>query len=62
MVNRMSSYFPKGGHSATETELKNMNTRKVKRNRNFDTKNRQQRTRNFDTKNRHQRPQQNYRL
>ena len=21
-VNRMSSYFPKGGHSATETELK----------------------------------------
>ena len=22
MVNRMSSYFPKGGHSATETELK----------------------------------------
>ena len=28
MVNRVSSYFPKGGHSATETELKNMNTRK----------------------------------
>ena len=22
MVNRMSSYFPKGGHSATENELK----------------------------------------
>ena len=22
MVNRMSSYFPQGGHSATETELK----------------------------------------
>ena len=22
MVNRVSSYFPKGGHSATETELK----------------------------------------
>ena len=32
MVNRVSSYFPKGGHSATQTELKNnMNTRKVKR-------------------------------
>ena len=22
MVNRASSYFPKGGHTATETELK----------------------------------------
>ena len=22
MVNRVSSYFPKGGHSATETDLK----------------------------------------
>ena len=34
MVNRVSSYFPKGGHSATETELKNnLNTRKVKRHR-----------------------------
>ena len=22
MVNRVGSYFPKGGHSATETELK----------------------------------------
>ena len=22
MVNRMSSYFPKGGHSVTETDLK----------------------------------------
>ena len=40
MVNRVSSYFPKGGHSATQTELKiiNMNTRKVKRHRNSDTK------------------------
>ena len=39
MVNRVSSYFPKGGHSATETEIKNnMNTRKVKRHRNSDTK------------------------
>ena len=39
MVNRVSSYFPKGGHSATETELKNnINTRKVKRHRNSDTK------------------------
>ena len=38
MVNRVSSYFPKGGHSATETELKsNMNTHKVKRHRNSDT-------------------------
>ena len=33
MVNRVSSYFPKGGHSATETELKyNMNTHKVSEN------------------------------
>ena len=23
MVNRVSRYFPKGGHSATQTELKN---------------------------------------
>ena len=39
MVNRVSSYFPKGGHSATQTEIKiNMNTRKVKRHRNSDTK------------------------
>ena len=37
MVNRVTSYFPKGGHSATETELKK-NTRKVKRHRNSDTK------------------------
>ena len=35
MVNRVNSYFPKGGHSATETELKNMNTRKVKRHQNL---------------------------
>ena len=44
MVNRMSSYFPKGGQSATRTELNNMNIRNVKRHRNSDTKNRQQRT------------------
>ena len=43
--------FPKGGHSATETELKNnMHTHKVKRHRNSDTQkvNRE--------------PQQNYRI
>ena len=52
MVNRVSSFFPKSGHSATQTELKtNMNTRKVKRHRNSDTKN---------TGNRE--PKQNYRL
>ena len=34
MVNRVSSYFPKGGHSATQTELNNMNLRKVNRHRN----------------------------
>ena len=51
MINRMSSYFPKGGHSATETELKIISaTHKVKRHRNSDTKTGQQRT------------QQNYRL
>ena len=38
MVNPVSSYCPKGGHSATETEKNNMNTRKVKRHRNSDTK------------------------
>ena len=39
MVNRVSSYFPKDSHSATETELKNnMNTRKVKRHQYSDTK------------------------
>ena len=39
MDNRVSSYFPKGGYSATQTELKdNMNTSKVKRHRNSDTK------------------------
>ena len=45
MVNRVSSFFPKDGHSATETELKNnMNTHNVKRHQNSDTKDRQQRT------------------
>ena len=40
MVNRVSSYFPKGGHSATRSRTKNnMNIRQVK----SDTKNRQQR-------------------
>ena len=43
MVNRVSSYFPKGGHSDIETELNNMNTCKVKHHLNYDTKNRQQR-------------------
>ena len=38
MVNRVSSYFPKDGHSAAETELKNVNIRKVKRHRNSDTR------------------------
>ena len=39
------TYFPKGGHSATETEQKNnINTHKVKRHRNSYTKNRQHRT------------------
>ena len=48
MVNRVSTYFPKGGHSGTQTELKIiMITRKVKRHRNADNKNRQQR---FTTK------------
>ena len=38
MVNRVSSYFQKGGYSATPTELNNnMNTRNVKRHRNSDT-------------------------
>ena len=42
MVNLVSISFPKGGHSATQTELINtMNTHKVKRRRNADTKNRQ---------------------
>ena len=41
----MGSYFPKGGHSATQTELKRiMNKHKVKHHRNFDKKNGQQRT------------------
>ena len=45
------TYFPKGGHSATETEQKNnINTHKVKRHRNSYTK-----TGNIE-------PQQNYRL
>ena len=40
MYNPVSSYFPKSGHSATQTEVKkNMNTRKVKRHRNPDTNN-----------------------
>ena len=34
MTNRVSSYFPRSGHSATETEFNNMNTRKLKRQRN----------------------------
>ena len=39
MVNRVSSSFPKGGHSATQTENKNdMNAHKVKRHRNCNTK------------------------
>ena len=38
MVNRVSSYFPKGGHSATQTELKNMNICKVKDHRTSDTR------------------------
>ena len=50
MVNRVSSYFPKGGQSATQTKLKKMNKRKVKRHRNSDTK-----KGNIE-------PQQNYRL
>ena len=52
MVNRVRSSFPKGNHSATETELNtnNMNKHKVKRHRNSYTK----------TGNRE--PQQNYRL
>ena len=51
MVNRVSSYFQNGVHSETQTILtKNMNTRKVKRHRNSDTK-----TGNIE-------PQQNYRL
>ena len=39
MVNRVSTYFPKGGRTKN-----NMNTRKVKSHRNSDTKNRQQNT------------------
>ena len=35
MVYRVSSYFPKDGHSATQTEINNM-----KRHRNSDTENR----------------------
>ena len=37
MTNRVSSYFPKGGHSVTAKN--NMNTHKLERHRNFDTKN-----------------------
>ena len=50
MVNRVSSYFPKGGHSATKTELNDIYTRKVKR------------PRNSDSKTGNKEPQQNYRL
>ena len=50
MVNRVSSSFQKGGHSATEAELDCMDTHKVKRHKNSDTK----------TGNRE--PQQNYRI
>ena len=43
MDNRVSSYFPKGGHIATQIEQENnMNTRMVKRHRYSNTKNRQQ--------------------
>ena len=48
MVNRVSSYFPKGGHSASETELKIM--RKVKD------------TETLTPKTGNRKPQQNYRL
>ena len=45
MVNQMSSFFPKGGHSPTQNRTKNnMDTPKVKHHRNSDTKKRQQRT------------------
>ena len=46
MVNRVSRFSPKGGHSAAQTVLKiiYMNTRKMKGKRNSDTRNRQQRT------------------
>ena len=37
MVKRVDSFFQKGGHSATQTEL-NVNKRKVKHHRNSDTK------------------------
>ena len=40
MVNRVSSYFPKGGHSAIQTELKNnMKTPKVNSHRKQATEN-----------------------
>ena len=48
MINRVSSYFQKGGHSATQTELNSLEKREVKPHRNIDTK----------TDNRE--PQQNY--
>ena len=43
MVNRVSSYFPKGGPQQPKPNLYHMNTgtRKVKRHRNSDTKNRE---------------------
>ena len=37
MVNRVSSYFPKGGHSATKNQTNNAtNTRKVEYHQNLD--------------------------
>ena len=45
MLNRVSSSFLNVDHSAIQTELKHiLNTHKVKRYRNSDTKTRQQRT------------------
>ena len=44
MVNRVSSFFPKGNHSATNIEPKYMNDCKVKRHQNSDTNNRQHRS------------------
>ena len=38
MANRVGNYFPKGGHSAIQTELKSIrNKYKVKHHRNSDT-------------------------
>ena len=39
MVNQVSSFFPKGGHTTTQNGTKNnMDTGKVKHHRNSDTK------------------------